>query len=348
MKAAVSISAGTRRTGRAALLLAIVAVPAVAPLGPDEPALELAVERVALDPAEPGRETVGRLRYLGGLWLRSEDPRFGGLSDLLVSPDGSRLMALSDCGRGLTATLEYDGRGRLTGLRGAGLVRLLAPSGQAVSRREQDAESLTHDGVGLLVGFEGQPRLWRYMDDPPFAGVPEARPVPKGTVGCESNRGLEGAATLEDGRILLISEGRDGQPRTAPAWLGSGEEWTSLDYPLTYGPDSTEEPFRPTGAACLPGGDVVVVERRFPPLAVRIVRIPRPGRGVAALAPVEELARLAPPLAVDNFEGVAVRLGPAGETLLYLLSDDNDCAKHPGATKKHAQRTLLLMFALAP
>jgi hypothetical protein len=51
----------------------------------------------------------------------------------------------------------------------------------------------------------------------------------------------------------------------------------------------------------------------------------------------EELARWGLPLTVDNFEALATRRGPDGETLVYLLSDDNF---------SFLQRTLLLMFAL--
>jgi len=40
---------------------------------------------------------------------------------------------------------------------------------------------------------------------------------------------------------------------------------------------------------------------------------------------------------IDNMEGVAVRRGPKGETLLYMVSDDNFSP---------LQRTLLLMFEL--
>ena len=56
----------------------------------------------------------------------------------------------------------------------------------------------------------------------------------------------------------------------------------------------------------------------------------------ARLRPIH-LATLAPPLTVDNFEGVAARRGPQGETLIYLVSDDNFQA---------AQRTYLMMFRL--
>ena len=40
------------------------------------------------------------------------------------------------------------------------------------------------------------------------------------------------------------------------------------------------------------------------------------------LAP-RELALFEPPLTLDNFEAVDARRGPGGETLIYLLSDDN-------------------------
>ena len=40
-----------------------------------------------------------------------------------------------------------------------------------------------------------------------------------------------------------------------------------------------------------------------------------------ALLAGEELAQLAPPLSVDNMEGVAARRGDNGETLLYVVSE---------------------------
>ena len=51
-------------------------------------ALTLEVTPVPLDPVDPAAQALGPLRYLGGLWLRSDDPRFGGLSDLRLSRDG--------------------------------------------------------------------------------------------------------------------------------------------------------------------------------------------------------------------------------------------------------------------
>jgi hypothetical protein len=117
------------------------------------------------------------------------------------------------------------------------------------------------------------------------------------------------------------------------AYLWRKDGWSRLTYAYGGG-------FRPTGATRLPDGDILVVERQHLLLAgvsVRLMRVAaadiRPGAHLEG----REIARWGPPLTVDNFEGVAARRGPGGETLIYLLSDDNF---HP------LQRTLLVMFAL--
>ncbi len=58
----------------------------------------IAVEAVPvpLSAEDLGLNTVGRLRYRGGLHLRAEDGNFGGLSALGISADGRRMLALSD------------------------------------------------------------------------------------------------------------------------------------------------------------------------------------------------------------------------------------------------------------
>jgi len=59
---------------------------------------------------------------------------------------------------------------------------------------------------------------------------------------------------------------------------------------------------------------------------------------VAIVEPVE-LARLVFPYRVDNFEGIAVSRGRQGESLLWLISDDNFLP---------IQDTLLFAFELLP
>jgi hypothetical protein len=322
----------------AALLLACL----WAHSGPDGLALE--VQRVPLSSSEPAQEVVGPLRYRGGLWLHSTDPRFGGLSDLRVTPDGAQLLAVSDCGRGFVAALVYDSNGLLADLRSPLLVDLVGTDGGPLaSRGERDAEGLAFEGDdGLLVGFEGLPRIWRYSRSPPFAGPPERWPGPPVGEACRSNHSLETLADLEDGRFFVACEATPGQ-ESVPAWVGSEKGWTASPYPL--GGEGPGGHFTPTAAARLPEGDVLVLERRFPPLEVRLMTLSRDELKTGSLAP-REIVRLAAPLTVDNFEGVAVRRDASGATLLYLLSDDNGCSKTPGVVPPRLQRTLLLLFEL--
>ncbi len=332
---------------RATLALAAVVVALVAVFAPPPRAdagLALEVRPVPFDPLDPGRQSVGPLRFRGGLWLRSEDPRFGGLSDVRVTDGESRLVAISDCGSAFTARLRYDAGGALAGLDDARLFPLLAPGGRALPRDDVDAEALFADGAGFVVAFEGRHRLWRYPADPPLEGAPTALPIPPGLSTCGSNQGVEAATPLDDGRLLLVSEGPS-LARSSRAWIGSGDRWTSLTWPL-FVDDDAPGPFHPTGAALLPGGDVIVVERRYPPLASRLRRIARDALVRHDLTGTE-VAQLRPPLTLDNFEGIEVLRGPQGETRLLLVSDDNECAKR-GSVRTGLQRTLLLMLELVP
>ena len=94
------------------------------------------------------------------------------------------------------------------------------------------------------------------------------------------------------------------------------------------------------GAATLPDCDVIFIERSFSFLAGLDIRIRRVAASAiqagAELAP-KIIARLSNSLTIDNFEGIAARRNDAGETLIYILSDDNFSL---------LQRTLLFMFRL--
>jgi hypothetical protein len=267
--------------------------------------------------------------------LTSDDARFGGLSALLLSEDGTRLTAVTDQGHWVTARLIAGAGGAPRALAEAEIGALHGPGNRQLrGKRDIDSESLTRlaDGA-LVVGFERDHRLWRYPAGAnPLAGQPEAIPVPAQLAALRGNNGIEALATLADGALLAIAEGRT-EEATSPAFLWRGGAWSELVYPRVAG-------FRPTGATTLPGGDLLVIERSFnlfDGVAIRLQRIAaariRPGATLSGTT----LAVLRRPLTLDNMEGVAARRGAAGETLLYLISDDNF---------RPLQRTLLLVFAL--
>jgi hypothetical protein len=86
---------------------------------------------------------------------------------------------------------------------------------------------------------------------------------------------------------------------------------------------------------------VLVLERAYNRergiVSVRFVRLEAQGLKGNVRLQGSTLAILEPPLILDNFEGLACRAGQDGETLIYVLSDNNFSA---------VQRTLLLHFAL--
>jgi hypothetical protein len=301
---------------------------------------------VPLDPTQPGRDRVGPLVFRGGLWLSSPDPRFGGLSDLRVVADGTRLLSVADCGTGVTATLTYDPRGWLAGVSDVRLVELVGTRGEPLREEWRDSESLVETGHSLEVGFEGMGRVWAYAEDPPFGGPARSVPVPAGLALCGYNGGIETMTRIDEQRRLLVCETRRAASLDVSAWVGAGEAWTARSYPLLFEGGWAGEPFRATAATLLPDGDVLVLERRFPPFGARITRLVRADvLGTGPLHP-REIARFEYPLTLDNFEGIDSRRDGTGHTYIYVVSDDNACAKRGGSKASSVQRTLLLMFEL--
>jgi hypothetical protein len=254
----------------------------------------------------------------------------------LVSADGERLLAVSDKGRWLAATLRYDAKGRLSGIGGAQMARLRDLDGDAISKkRHRDAESLAKLADGsILVSFERKHRIWLYTSkEGPLLSRPTAWPKPKGLGDAPDNSGLEALVALADGGLLALTEGQsNGSGNVGYLWRDSA--WSRLTY-------HAKTNFKPTGASRLPGSDdLLVLERAAQTLSgfrVRLVRLAAGNIRAGAELRGEELASWGRPLTIDNFEALATRRGPDGEILIYLMSDDNF---------SFFQRTLLLMFAL--
>ncbi|MBL8834974.1 MAG: esterase-like activity of phytase family protein [Alphaproteobacteria bacterium] len=280
-------------------------------------------------------QRVGRLVFRGGLALDASHQRFGGWSDLWVAQDGSRLIAISDRGSWMELRLVHDAQGRLTGVGPARIGPLGDPRGLQLHGNPSDAEGLAAlpDG-GFLVSFERRHRIWHYPAAPvPFGRPPRLLPTPPGIAAAPDNGALEALARLADGRLVAIAEALVENGAHA-AWVFADERWGRFSY-------RAEPGFSPAGAAGLPGGDLIVLERAFAFLAgfrVRLTRVPQAQLGPGVAARGAELARLDARHTVDNFEGVATRAGANGETLLYLIADDNFV---------RWQRTLLMMFAIA-
>jgi len=294
--------------------------------------IRLAQRAVPLHADAPDQMAVGKLRYAGGLVLSADDAAFGGLSALGVSADGRRMIALSDSGHRLAANLTYHADGRLKALEDTDLSTLAGLDGRPLRAKPQaDAEAMSPGVDGeIIVGFERNHRIWRYL---PGVLVPDPLRPPAELAGMPRNSGIEALTLMNDGRLLAITEGLDGTVGDAVGWVSDPAGWSLLTYAKRDG-------FRPTGAATLPGGDVLVLERRYTlrdGVAVRVQRIDAGAVEPGARLVPRLVADLRPPLTVDNFEGIDIRRAADGRTWVYIVSDDNF---------NPLQRTLLMMFEL--
>jgi hypothetical protein len=321
------------------LLAAACTGASLPPAGAKEQALEIHSRALPLRLDDPAATSVGRLLWRGGLSMKANSRSFGGWSDLHVTPDGHTLTSISDQGAWFTATVDYDAKGNLAGLSGGRIGKLLGLDGQPlIDKAKADAEGMARlpDGSWLL-SFERQHRLWRY---PTLSSTPIPFDGPADIDRQPTNGGIETLTALADGRIIAISEEYSLRPGTLVGWIGTPTktgryEWQTFEYVQT--PD-----FNPTAIARLPDGSFATIERAFDfirGVRCRVMRFDaaelRPGGTVHA----QELAWLASPYTVDNLEGLAATKGSRGETLLWLISDDNF---------NPLQRNVLLLFELTP
>jgi cyclophilin family peptidyl-prolyl cis-trans isomerase len=319
-----------------ALISALLLAPALALAAPalaqSEEFLPLTAP-VELAEGEPDK-TVGELIFRGGVEIAPDKAAIGGISGLEWHE--GRLHAVADDGRWLALTPE-DVQGRLVDVSLVTIGPLLDERGRDLGAKERgDAEAIARTAQGeWLIAFEREHRIWRYPSPEAAASGSDDRAAAL-VAGAEANSGIEALAAYAEG---LLACG----------------EWTDPARPncLRVGPQGAQ-PFAlaapegiaaadgvPTDAACKPDGTCFVLFRSF-----------RPDEGnraaIVEIAPdnaATTLAVLAPPLALDNFEGLAWR-EEQGRDYLYIVSDDNfrNCESRPGSG---CQRTLLMKFEIA-
>ncbi len=299
----------------------------------------------AFDEDDPTGTVFGGVRFLGGIQLDSTDDRFGGLSGVEISPDGRKVLFVSDVGDLFSATLDYDG-GVLAGLSDVAIHRLVGTGGERLGSKESsDAESLrSASGRGLsgriLVGFERDNRVLDYAIDE--AGRPHGAtrlPLPASAADLPYNQGFEAIAVVPPGApnagaVLVFAESeRPGSPGVVPGWMIADGKVRDIGLERTSGFDVTD-------AIALPNGDLIVLERQFSLLlgvAMRLRRIPAAALDGPQPMDGKTLLTAGMAHAIDNMEGLAVHTDTQGRTILTIVSDDNFNV---------LQRTLILQFEL--
>lgn len=331
--------------GSALLLASLVALHAVGPpLGSGSvEVLRIASSAVPMNASDRASDRAGRLRFMGALHLESPDRRFGGISALLWHGGCNRLLAASDTGAWVV--LEPDeADDRLLGIRKAWMAPILGQDGRpAASKEAADAESLARARNGdIWLFYEQQHRGMRFegvdaCHPETLAHAPVERWEPPGTAGWPPNGGIESAAIQGD-ILLILAEGGPGTGASGTFLAGAP------DAPMRAISYAAPEHYRPTAMEPRdPGSDngvMLVLHRRASVFrgfsaALSEVRLPDAPGDVAGTS---EIARLRPPLLVDNMEALAVR-AEGERRFVYLMSDDNF---------NPLQRIILMKFELLP
>lgn len=334
------------RGGRAFLAALLLLVPAVA-VAADVAAKIIARPLAGFSVTEPERTRFGRLDFVGGFEIGSDRREVGGLSGLVVSGGGRRLLSLSDDGLMLVAGIDRDAAGRPVGLSEARIRRLATTKGPLPrSKVQSDTEGLDvyvgPNGRPFgVVSFEQRPAVMvGPVDADGFIGAVSGIDLPAEVRRLQPNRGLESVAALPKGSglagsfVILGEEAERGAGTdNQPGWVIGGKAPLAFRVRCTGGYDLTD-------AKVGPDGRLYVLERKFSLLGglwarIRAFRLAdiRPG----AVIDGEVVMEASMAEQIDNMEGLSIWRTDGGETRLSLISDDNHSL---------LQRTLYLEFRL--
>jgi hypothetical protein len=317
------------------------------PAGAQEEALNLRTMPVKSFTMFSQLVTFGGLEWRGGIELSSDDERFGGLSSLELSLDGTGLLAVSDRGFWLKADIRYTD-GHLSGLDKTVMAPILSSDGKPNKGKiRSDAEALAGWEPGkidgkMIVGFESRTRAGLYdLGKNGFKARFRDLKLPRSAVKGPLNQELEAIGRFVKGplagSIIAISELNKDENGDIRAFVWSGGR-KAFGFSIKQFED-----YAITDLAILPDGDILTIERSFssttlPGMAIRRIRT-QEILANGAVSPRLIFSGRMPFYRIDNMEGIAVS-ELNGETRVTVISDNN--------YRPEYQRTLLLQFALKP
>lgn len=247
------------------------------------------------------------------IWNES-DPAFGGLSGLEILDGGRKLLAIGDRGIWVTADIERDRKGDLTGAHMTGLGPLLGVKGNRLKDTESDAEGLALDAEGrAYVSYEGMHRIRRYdRIDGPATAIPHYSEFDT----LNWNYSLESVAIGPDGAIYALPEReRRIRPFVSVYRFRDGKWDKDLEIPRGEGFYEVDADFGPDGRFYL-------LERKFKWLGGFATRLRSFALGPDGFT--DEVTLLKTRFGeMDNMEGLSVWRDPEDRIRITLISDDN-------------------------
>ncbi|WP_018148791.1 esterase-like activity of phytase family protein [Henriciella marina] len=287
----------------------------------------MAAEPVELGEDDKVADALTGLSFRAGWALDAPLASFGGLSGLDILPGGD-LLAVSDAGALVAIPFDQEAlvpRGQAT------LTYLRNQDGEVLTgKADADAEGLHVRDGAAFVSFERNHRVAAYAFDRcggNAAAVPIARMGDRPTGlgrSISENSGSEGLVMMDDALLVGIEtltggKGPIGRVTEAGGISFAGTNWVDAEGAPLVGLDEA-------------GGRLYSLHRAYNPLLRQntiSIRV-RSQEGET-----KTLAFMGAPLALDNFEAIAVMPLASGEDRIFILSDDNFSDN---------QRTLLYVF----
>lgn len=282
----------------------------------------------------------GPLEFVGGISMTSGGRHFGALSGIDFTTPGADFVGVADTGFWFFGRVVRDGQGRPTGITGFRMQPMVGADGAEIEGKfDSDAESIDVSGSRVTASFERAHRIVEFELTDKGIGEPGREIdflVPRNEL--RQNRGFETIATspadgpLAGARVAVTEKSIDANGDLFAAVLegprkGIFKVARSGEFDVTDG-------------AFLPGGDLLLLERKFAMATGVEMRLRRiDGDAIRAGARVDGKVLMEANMAyqIDNMEGLAVWRRSDGALMLSLISDDNHSI---------LQRNLYLEFRL--
>ncbi|MCO4848639.1 MAG: esterase-like activity of phytase family protein [Yoonia sp.] len=252
-------------------------------------------------------------------WTNADD-RFGGLSGLDISDDGTSFTAIGDRGIFVTGQIVRGVDGHISSITNTVVKPLLPPRGS----KTPDSEGIAIGAGGdIYVSVEAKHRILAFDS---LDARPRTLPRHPDFVGMQANSSLEALAIDADGTLYTIPERSGRATRPFPVYRFKDGDW---DIPFSI---PRRGHFLVAGADIGPDGRLYILERHFTGLGFqsRVRRFDMSGGSEVTL--IETTNRTH-----DNLEGISVWTSPTG-LRMTLISDDNF---------KVFQRTELVEYAIS-
>ena len=268
------------------------------------------------------------LKFLSGLEITGNHPKFGGLSGLVLFPNFD-FFSVSDKGYWIKGKLDFNDELILKSLSNVTMGYLKDENNIPFNHKSNsDAESIEIFNDKFIISFERNHRVLSYdslnNNSKTLINFEQLSDLP-------NNGGIESMSSLKDSSLLLLSEDLVIENDKIVGYRFYDHKMEKLFFKKTGS-------YKPTDVASLPSGDLLLLERSFTPIkgaSARISLIKFDDLFSKSLIEPIHLDTISPPMTVDNFEGISFLNLKNGGYHIFILSDDN---------YRSTQRTLLMQF----